>query len=202
MHRNWLGRLCVLLLLGAMLAAHAAEQPWQQLADCRLVAESANDGDSFHVAWSGHEYIFRLYFVDCPEVDTRFPDRVAEQAAYFGISTDDALRIGRQASTFTHDFLRGRFSVTTRWQNAMGSSKLRREYGLVKANGVDLAESLVANGLARIHGVDVANDEKEIQRLKQLEAQAKAQRRGAWGIGRRPLLPSLRTPGTLHRLSN
>ena len=35
---------------------------------------------------TGQEYIFRLYCVDTRETDDRFPERVAEQAAHFGIA--------------------------------------------------------------------------------------------------------------------
>ena len=47
-----------------------------------------NDGDSFHVILLDQkELIFRLYFVDAPEEERVYADRIVEQAAYFGIST-------------------------------------------------------------------------------------------------------------------
>ena len=57
---------------------------------CHYLIKRANDGDSFHVSVNGKEYIFRLYFVDTPEVDTEFPQRVKEQARYFGITPEQA----------------------------------------------------------------------------------------------------------------
>jgi hypothetical protein len=42
--------------------------------------------------------IFRLYFVDTPEEEHVYADRIAEQAAYFGITPDAAIQIGREAS--------------------------------------------------------------------------------------------------------
>jgi endonuclease YncB( thermonuclease family) len=41
-----------------------------------------NDGDSFHVILPDKkEVIFRLYFVDTPEEERVYADRIAEQAA-------------------------------------------------------------------------------------------------------------------------
>ena len=55
----------------------------------------------------------------------------------------------------TRRALNKEFEVTTRWQGAMGLSKLPRQYGIVTVGGPDLGEMLVENGLARIHGVNV-----------------------------------------------
>lgn len=156
---------------------------WVTLTNCALVPNGANDGDSFHVQHDGKEYVFRLYFVDCPEEDDRYSDRVAAQAAYFGVTEKQAHALAEQAAAFTSAQLAKPFTITTRWQDALGNSKLGREYGVISIGGQDLGELLVANGLARIHGVKVGGIGKErIDRLKTLEAQAKAQRRGAWGL--------------------
>ena len=51
--------------------------------------------------------------------------------------------------------------------------------------GQDLGELLVANGLARIHGMGIRGKTwEEVERLKALEAQAKAEKRGAWGMAK------------------
>lgn len=51
--------------------------------------------DSFHVILPDKkELIFRLYFVDTPEEERAYADRIAEQAAYFGISLDAAIQAG------------------------------------------------------------------------------------------------------------
>ena len=156
---------------------------WQTLAPCVLLENESNDGDSFHVWWSDHEFIFRIYYVDCPEVDNRFPDRVKAQAAYFGITPEQAMEIGRKASDFTMKFLSGSFNIKTRWRDALGSSRLKRSYGCVSVDGKDLAELLVANGLARIHGVGIAAlATEEVARLKALELEAKTNKTGAWGL--------------------
>ena len=77
-------------------------QPFQQIDGCIYKAQRWNDGDSFHVVLPDQkELFFRLYFVDTPEEERVYADRIAEQAAYFGISSDAAVEIGREASEFT-----------------------------------------------------------------------------------------------------
>ena len=97
--------------------------------------------------------IFRLYFVDTPEEERVYADRIAEQAAYFGISADAALEIGREASEFTKLALAKPFTIYTRWRRALGRSAIWRYYAIVvTADGHDLNELLVSAGLARIYG--------------------------------------------------
>lgn len=162
----------------------ATAKPWKILTDCAIVDNQYNDGDSFHVRWDGTEFIFRIYFADCPEDDARFPDRVAAQAAYFGITPAQAIEVGKQAAEFTHELLNHPFSIKTRWQRALGSSHLHRNYGFVEVEDQqDLAELLVENGLARIHGVGVSGvTQAEVERLHVLEAKAKADKLGAWSF--------------------
>ena len=131
-------------------SAQASSKPWQTLEGCVVVQNKSNDGDSFHVRWEGREFIFRIYFADCPEDDNRFPDRVKAQADYFGITPEQAIAVGKQATEFTLKRLNKPFSIKTRWQYAMGSSHLQRNYGFVIVGRRDLAESLVRNGLARV----------------------------------------------------
>jgi endonuclease YncB( thermonuclease family) len=159
------------------LTGFAAE--WQTLENCRLIPNPANDGDSFHAEHAGQEYIFRLYYVDTPETDLSFPERVAEQAEYFGVSSKRAVEIGHAAAQFTARALSGRFTVVTRWQNALGRSKLPRHYAVVMVGGQSLAELLVQNGLARVFGVMPAKTEQ--LKLLALEHQAKANHAGGWG---------------------
>jgi endonuclease YncB( thermonuclease family) len=170
--------------LGVHPASAAPAKTWQVLSDCAVVDNKSNDGDSFHVRWDGNEFIFRIYFADCPEDESRFPDRVAAQAAYFGITSEQALAVGRQAATFTRELMTHPFSVKTRWQKALGSSHLQRTYGFVEVEGTnDLAELLVEHGLARIHGVGVSGlTQAEVERLKAFETHAKAEKLGAWGV--------------------
>ena len=177
-------KLSVAVALAGLLArpAHAAK-PWQILEGCRLVESTINDGDSFRVHWNGGELTVRLYFADTPESDTRFRDRTKAQADYFGISEAQAVEVGKLAKAFTREALKGEFSIRTRWQGVFSGQKGARKYGIVSVGGQDLAELLVANGLARIHGMGIGGKTwEEVERLKVLEAEAKKAKRGAWGL--------------------
>ena len=162
-----------------------AAKPWQTLEACRLVESWQNDGDSFKVHWNGGDLTIRLYFADTPESDYRFKDRTRAQADYFGISEEQAVEVGKMAKEFTKNALKGGFSVRTRWQGVFSGQKGARKYGIVSVGDKDLAEMLVANGLARIHGMGISGKTwEEVERLKGLEAKAKAEGKGAWGLGK------------------
>jgi competence ComEA-like helix-hairpin-helix protein len=166
--------------------AEGQEPKWEVLEGCRLVTNAVVDGDSFHVLHQGREYIFRLYFVDSPESDPMLKDRISDQAAYFGISAGNIPRAGQLASRFTREKLAGRdLTVITRWRNAMGRSSLARFYSVVLVGDANLAEELVANGLARIYGFranwpDGPRSTEFINKLKNLELTAREQKRGVW----------------------
>lgn len=177
----WLSVLALFFLLTP--PAQASSRPWQILEACQLVASTINDGDSFRFHWNGGELTVRLYFADTPEADYRFRDRTKAQADYFGITEEQAVEVGLMAKEFTKEVLKDGFSVRTRWQGGFSGKPNARKYGIVSVGGQDLAELLVANGLARIHGMDIWGQTwEEVARLRELEAQAKAEKRGAWGI--------------------
>jgi competence ComEA-like helix-hairpin-helix protein len=172
--------------------ADGAEAKWEVLERCRLVTNAIVDGDSFHVLHSGREYIFRLYFVDSPEADATLDERVKDQAAYFGISPKDIPRAAKLASQFTREILTDKeFTVITRWQNAMGRSRLARFYAVVLVDGKNLAEEIVAHGHARIYGLKAnwpggPRSSTFINKLKNLELTAREQKRGVWDESRFP----------------
>ena len=157
---------------------------WETLEDCRLRHAWSNDGDSFHVEHRGREYIFRLYFVDAPETGTYYKDRVKEQAKYFDISGEAAVRVGRQAAEFTVQELQNTFTVVTRWQNARGNGDLPRFYAGVRVDGRDLAERLMEQGMVRRRGEQASYPGTDASifrhRLMDLEEQAKAEGLGGW----------------------
>lgn len=168
-----------------------ARQAWVVLKDCRLDADESNDADSFHIKVGRKEYIFRLYFVDAPETDSGFPDRVEEQGKYFGITPAQTLQLGALAKKFTKEKLAQPFTVRTCMQDALGRSKKQRFYAFLETNEGDLGELLVANGMARVHGTSANPDglkspQREKRKLQRLESAAKQQKVGAWGapVGR------------------
>ena len=165
-----------------------AGKPWQRLDGCTWKADRWNDGDSFHILTGSEppEVVARLYFVDTPEAETAYRDRIAEQAAYFGITKEQTVELAHEAAAFTAKRLSAPFTVWTRWRSALGRSALGRSYVIViTADGRDLNELLVENGLARIYGTKTAlfdgrDSKKYVARLAELEAKAKAEKRGGW----------------------
>lgn len=172
----WVGMLVLPL-------AASAVKPWQVLEGCRLVESYNNDGDSFRVSWGEDEMTIRIYFADTPEVSSRYWDRLQAQADYFGITREQVVEVGKMAREFTQRVLRDGFSVQTRGQGVFGGAHAARQYGIVMVDGDDLADLLVANGLARIHGTGIGGQTwKKVERLRELEEESKAAGRGAWGL--------------------
>ena len=173
-----------LLLCGQF---YAAAESWHVFKGCRLLTNQANDADSFHVSAGGKEYLFRLYFVDAAETDASVPARVKEQARYFGITPHQTMLLGNLAKRFTREKLARPFTVRTCLQDAMGRSRMQRFYAFIETADGDLAELLVANGLARVYGsaanpVGLRSPEREWQKLKRLEREAQVQKVGGWGV--------------------
>ncbi len=134
-------------------------------------------------------------FVDTPEAETACRDRIDEQAAYFGITREQAVTIAHEASAFTKKDLAEPFTVWTRWRSALGRSSLRRVYHIaITADGRDLNELLIENGLARIYDTKTAlpdgqNSRAYLANLKKIEAKTKAGSRGGSRF-RRPAISS------------
>lgn len=171
----------------ADLDAREGSKDWTVLENCRLIVNPANDGDSFHVSAGTNEYIFRLYLVDAPETDEMTPGRLVAQAKYFGITVPQAIEVGRAAKEFTREKLSAPFTVFTRMSDAMGQSRLERFYAFVQTKEGDLGEQLVRNGLARNYGFKAVppglrNSRVEMEKLQQLENQARQEKIGGWGV--------------------
>jgi endonuclease YncB( thermonuclease family) len=176
-----------LLIFLCLLSLVRADE-WQTLRNCRLMDNESNDGDSFHVKADGEERIFRLYFADTPEAESGgyVTERVTEQAKEFGITEEESVEMGKKAAAFTRSVLSRPFKVTTRGQNAMGASQLKREYAFIEtADGDDLAEMLISRGMARSFGQAAAPPGESANALRskydRLEATARRERVGAWG---------------------
>jgi len=163
-----------------------AHSPWITLQGGHYLTKRPNDGDSFHISVEGHEYVFRLYFVDAPETSAEFRDRVEEQAKYFGVTVDQVLEIGDLAKQFTREKLTEPFLVRTCWEDAGGRSRTQRFYAFVQTRTGDLGEQLVENGLARSHPATakpegLTSAAAEWQKLMALEQKAKREKVGGWG---------------------
>ena len=193
MFHHFVGLLASLFVFttGAVLADESAEpkhltKGFARFTDCEFIDTAYADGDSFRVRVDGHERVLRLYFVDTPESDTRFPKRNAEQAEYFGITPAQSLAAGKAAKRFVHDLLKGKkLTIFTRWAEARGSSNLPRYYVFVEVDGRNLADVLVDAGLARLIGRDVTlPDRTKIAdywaHLREHETAARKAKLGAW----------------------
>jgi DNA uptake protein ComE-like DNA-binding protein len=168
------------------LRARDESKDWITLDHCQLIPNKANDGDSFHVRANDTEYLVRLYFVDAPETASVGPERLIEQAEYFGVSVPQVIEIGLDAKKFVDAKLSEPFTVVTRLAEGLGRSKIQRIYGLVRTKDGDLGEQLIANGLARIHGTTATpprglSSAAERQKLEELEGEAKRRKVGGWG---------------------
>ncbi len=179
-----------------------AATPLQKFTDVRLTENPSNDGDSF-VAMAGERRLhLRLYFVDAPEsVATTDADakRVREQARYFGITdAKQVFEYGHQAADFTKRALEKPFTVYTAFAGALGRSPGGRVYAFViTADGRDLGELLVGNGLGRAHGSKRAGPDGKTpaaiqQALQKLEAEAMRQRKGIWAASDPGVIDKLR----------
>ena len=182
------GRAVLIIAAAAFIPATAqgaGKTSWETLEKCQLIDNPSNDGDSFHFRAQNSEYVGRLYLVDTPEIGGIRPAMLVDQAKYFGIDVPETIEIGRKAKAFTQSKLAQPFTVITRLAAGLGQSKTGRYYVFVQTKDGDLGELLVANGLARVHGTRAAppgakSATEEIQKLKDLEQQAKQAKRGGW----------------------
>jgi endonuclease YncB( thermonuclease family) len=178
----------VAMLLSVSVATASAQKapsakPFERFDGCVLTPDEWTDGDSFRVRLpDGRLETFRLYFVDTTESRSR-GKRSDEQAAYFGLTRADAIKLGEEAKAFTAAALQRPFTIQTRWRKVFGPT---RYYACVfTAGGNDLAELLVINGLARIYGTrtplpDGRDSRTYLATLRDLENQAKSARVGGW----------------------
>ena len=184
---------CSIMLTVSVRANGKASSAWEVLEGCRLVSTPINDGDSFKVRHKDQTFIVRLYFVDCPETYGTYMDRVRDQARYFSIPEADVMAAGKVATAFTKKFLRGEFTVVTRWTDARGG-KEPRFFALVGKNDQMLCSELIRNGFARIYGMptkgncpDGVSPSAYLSQLKQYERAAQASMIGIWSDATRSL---------------
>ena len=183
------------LVAWAVLVSQAVllAQAWERLDGCEFFEGSHSDGDSITVRRGGKHYVFRLYFVDCVEKNPASRVRRATQARYFGLKASEttALRVAYLARNFTTNKLRNPFTIYTRWQavDPDGDNPAIRAF-VETAEGKDLSTLLVNEGLAIIrHGNTAVSDHPNGRSIDQIssdllraEHEAKAGKRGAWGL--------------------
>jgi DNA uptake protein ComE-like DNA-binding protein len=193
-----------LLTLLTNSAAVGAEPPppLELISGLHLVEGAGGDADSFHVTNGQQTLHLRLYLVDAPETSAADPTlarRVREQTRYFGLPTPaDTLRFGRAAAARTRELLARPFNAHTAGTRGLGRSAEPRVYAFVStADGEDLAEILVREGLARAYGVGRTSptgitQEEQRAHLADLELAAGLARRGIWATSDPDKLASAR----------
>jgi competence ComEA-like helix-hairpin-helix protein len=192
-----------LILWLALLPCPASEE-LVKFAGCVLVETAWADGDSFSVRFpDGKERTIRLYGVDCIEIHVSGDDsnarRLRDQRRYFGI--DDILTaktIGESARLETAKLLASPFTIFTVFADGRGDGRFERVYGFVEtADGKNLSEWLVTQGLARAFGVvrqlqDGTSGSEWKEQLADLELTAARAGRGAWAKTDWESLPKFR----------
>lgn len=168
----------------------AERKKWNTLTDCQYLEDKNNDGDNFRVKCGEKDFVLRLYYVDAPETNLRYPERTREQSEHFGCALDETMKAGVKATGTVRETLKRPFIVWTRWAGAAGRGKETRTYGLIEVDGKSLVEILVTNGLARTKGVtaNLPTGEKSkvyVEKLHALEAEAKKRQIGVWACSKK-----------------
>jgi endonuclease YncB( thermonuclease family) len=176
-------------------ASRAALPQFKIFPKAQLIESRANEADTLRIKVSDteDEHIFVLYFVDAPDISLIHPQRVQEQARYFGVSSQRVIEEGQRAAQYVTKLLNEHpFTVMTRWEEVPG---LSRYYALIlveisPGKPVYLADLLVQQGFARVAGVTSSlpadarsiNDYAlELQALKRHAQQSKA---GIWAASK------------------
>ncbi len=175
-----------------------------KIPNCVLIPTEWADGDSFSVRLpDGKEQTIRLYGADCIEMhvqgDASNVSRLRDQRRYFGISEIlTAKSIGEAAKVETCKLLEKPFTVFTGFADGRGDGRFGRIYAFVKtADGRDLSEWLVSQGLARAFGVvrqlpDGTSGSEWREVLVDLELTAARAGKGAWAKTDWEKLPKIR----------
>lgn len=188
----------VLALTCLSIAARTPPRPLEELKQGKYLKYDYNDGDSFKLSYKREDKrgknIFRLYFVDAIEAHDKSKDdknKLSEQAKYFGVSGDKQAELkayGEQARKRVAELLAKPFTIHTAFAGAGGRAKDNRYYAMITtADGRDLAEILVQEGLACVKGQprkrpDGTSGKEYQQHLRDLEREAARNRKGAWRL--------------------
>jgi endonuclease YncB( thermonuclease family) len=161
----------------------------------KFIESRTNEADTlrFKVSDTEDEHVFVLYFVDALDASSTHPQRVQEQARYFGVSSQRVIEEGQRAAAYVTKLLKEHScSVMTRWEEVPG---LSRYYALVlveisAGKWVYLADLLVQQGYARVAGVttslpsDVRSMNDYALELQALRRQAEQRKAGIWAASK------------------
>lgn len=160
------------------------------------VETRANEADTVRMKVGDEEHVFVLYFVDALEATDTHPQRIHDQARWFGLDEGGhgvIVEMGQQALNYVRTLLTTcRFSVITRWERVPNTM---RYYALISVEHqrgkppVWLADLLIGEGFGRVHGLTTPfppeSDGRTIpaylQDLKRLGLDARRRKVGIWG---------------------
>jgi endonuclease YncB( thermonuclease family) len=158
------------------------------------VESRTNEADTLRIKVSDteDEQVFVLYFVDALDPWTH-PQRVQEQARYFGVSSQRIVDEGKRAVQYVTQLLKEHpFTVMTRWEQVPERSRF---YALIlveysPGKWVYLADLLVQQGYARVAGVTTSlpSDARSLNdyalELQALRKQAEQKKAGIWAASK------------------
>jgi endonuclease YncB( thermonuclease family) len=161
----------------------------------RFIESRTNEADTLRIKVSDteEEQVFVLYFVDALDASWTHPQRVQEQARYFGVSGEKVVSEGLKATQYVTQLLKDRpFSVMTRWEQVPERSRF---YALIlvehtRGSWVYLADLLVQQGFARVAGVTTSlpSDTRSLNdyalELQALRKQAEQRKAGVWAASK------------------
>lgn len=159
-----------------------------EIQDARYVTDPTNTGNRFLVSTKNQIISVRLMSVSCPSPGAEDEESQKYHSAYFGITLDDSVAVGRQAKEFTDTYLKDKpLRILTRWMRDKSGSIL----AIVQPGEVgDFSGILVDNGLAAITSPRAIHSERKRMeeamlaslKVRETAAKAKALPPGAWSF--------------------